>query len=1357
MSRFSCFIIGETTLSIRCADLLRQRGHLIHGVISDNPEVVRWGAEHSVAIIDPAGDFASVLLATAYDYLFSIVNERILPPAVTASPKRLAINYHDAPLPRYAGMHATSWAIMNRETTHGISWHVVTDVIDAGDIILQRTIPIDADDTALTLNERCYEAAADAFAEVIEMLERDTVALRRQDLSGRTYYGRYKRPAAAAILDWRRPVVQLSALARALDFGPYPNPLGRPKVLLPHGAILACRTLMPASTSSGAEPGTVIGLGNDWISVAAGDGDVVVGAVGLLSGVPLHPEALSKEFGLRVGMVLPLVSDDMAARVSASDHAAAKSERFWTKRLTAPHAVPAPYAREWPIRGGQNWLTVPVAIPDAFRDLSSERDGSHDLPTQLIAAISIYLSRVGRQRDLDLGVRLPDVNMRVPDRLFAAVLPLRIGVDKSIGFDALTDIVSAELDRVRRAGPYARDLISRHPALRDRGGAPRFPVQVHLAAYPDLLVAEPSDVADLHIALNTSDATCTMFFRDGAISPADARRIADQLQTLFCGIAESPELPVSRLPLVPPKERERLLVEWNATSADYPRDLTVHALVEAQVARTPDAVAVTDGRVSITYRELDARAEDVAARLRALGVGRGSLVGVSTNRTAALVVGLLGVLKSGAAYVPLDPEYPAERLRFMIDDASLRTFVVEHGITGNVVPTSASNVVLDENGTIVGPGPAGVAAPAPAAQDVAGPDDLAYVIYTSGSTGRPKGAMIRHRGVVNYLTWAATAYDAGTGGGAPLHSSPAFDLTVTALFAPLVSGTTVHLVDQRLGLEALATALREHPGFSLVKITPAHLGLLSQQLTPAEAERATRAFVIGGENLVGEALEFWRRHAPSTVLINEYGPTETVVGCCVYRVKPTDRFYGSVPIGKPIANTRLYVLDENGELLPPGLPGELYIAGDGVGAGYLERPELTAERFVPDPFATTPGARMYRTGDLVRYQPDGNLEFLGRLDDQVKVRGFRIELAEVEAVLGGLPGVHAAAVAVREFAPGDQRLIAYYVAAPGVHLDEAALRAGMERQLPSHMVPAAFVPMDALPLTENGKVDRKALPRPDASRGRQMADSDEPQGELERAIAAVWREALGVAVVGRTDDFFEHGGHSLLLQRVRALIAERTGHELSTLDMFHNPTIAGLANVIRSRTEAGPTTAEQEALPGKRKLRLGKLARRFLVPSFAASLYYFWRYGAKVSPRAEVEISPLLTFGARCVVGSFTKIKATDGPVRFGNHCGVANSCFITGGKRGIQIGDNFGCGPNVSIVSSSFVWDRKGVAPSDQGTVSAGIRIGNNVWLGANVTVLDGSELGDDTIVVAGSVVEGKHPPGVILRGNPAQIVGHR
>jgi amino acid adenylation domain-containing protein len=608
-------------------------------------------------------------------------------------------------------------------------------------------------------------------------------------------------------------------------------------------------------------------------------------------------------------------------------------------------------------------------------------------------------------------------------------------------------------------------------------------------------------------------------------------------------------------PVAPtPEERRQLIEEWNATAADYPRDRLTHELFADQAARTPDAVAVTAGDAALTFAELEGRANRVAHRLRQLGVGPDDRVALALNRSPELVAALLGVLKAGAAYVPLDLSHPPERLAFVLADAGVRAVLSTTADAGRAAPPVGVPVVLLDAEAV-----ALAALPATPPETSCTPDHLAYVLHTSGSTGRPKGVMVHHRGLVNYLWWAVRAYTAAEGTGSLVHSPLSFDLTVTSLLVPLLAGRPVHLLPEESGVEGLLAALERHRDLTLLKLTPAHLAILSRSLDPARAAGLARVLVVGGEALPAPVAAWWRRHAPGTRVVNEYGPTETVVGCCVHDYGPADPENGDVPIGRPIANTRLYVLDEELQPVPPGVVGELYIGGDGVARGYLGRPELTAERFLADPFGP-PGSRMYRTGDLTRWRADGVLEYLGRRDDQIKLRGFRIELGEVETALADAPGVAQAAAAVRT-----SRLVGYVVPRPGEAIDAAAVRERLRSRLPHYMVPADLVVLDSLPLTPNGKVDRRALPEPPVVPNEAAVP---PRTDAERDLLAVWCEVLGRSGFGVTDTFFDLGGTSLQAAELAGLVTRRLGHAVPLGALYEADTVEKMASLIERRLEA---------------------------------------------------------------------------------------------------------------------------------------------------------------------------------------------
>jgi amino acid adenylation domain-containing protein len=605
------------------------------------------------------------------------------------------------------------------------------------------------------------------------------------------------------------------------------------------------------------------------------------------------------------------------------------------------------------------------------------------------------------------------------------------------------------------------------------------------------------------------------------------------------------------------EERVRILVDWDRTRTDNPIEVPFPRLFERQVDQTPDAKAAAFGTQFLTYGELNERANRLAHYLAACGVGPEVRVGICLDRSLDLLVGLLAVLKARGAYVPLDPSYPADRLAYMLEDAAVPALITQETLRASLPPCQARIVCIDSGWSEIA-----ACSGRNTACDIS-PDAVAYVIYTSGSTGRPKGAMIQHRGLSNYLLWAANEYQGSAGNGVPVHSPIGFDLTVTSLFVPLVCGQQVSMVPQDQGVGALGETLTGDTDWTLVKITPAHLDLLARQISPGAAAGQVRTFVVGGEALRGESLDFWRQHAPSTRIVNEYGPTETVVGCCIYAFPAGEAPDGPIPIGKQIANTQLYVLDEQGEPVPVGVPGELYIGGAGVARGYLNQPALTASRFVPHSGAE----RVYRTGDGAQWQADGNLEFLGRLDEQVKIRGYRIELGEIESVLASHPGVLDAVVLARADTPGDRRLVAYLVW-EGKAAEPAALRTYLKKKLPEYMVPAAIVTLEALPLTANGKVDRKALPPPMVVSAPLIESHGCPVDPLELQIRYLWQDALGVPSIGLDDDFFELGGHSLQALVVVRRLEKILSRDLPLSVMLRTRTVRQLATLLRQDQEA---------------------------------------------------------------------------------------------------------------------------------------------------------------------------------------------
>ncbi|MER7167890.1 amino acid adenylation domain-containing protein [Micromonospora sp. NPDC000207] len=698
-----------------------------------------------------------------------------------------------------------------------------------------------------------------------------------------------------------------------------------------------------------------------------------------------------------------------------------------------------------------------------------------------------------------------------------------------------------------------------------------------------------------------------------AISRANGERLAAMYRLVLAAMAADPDGDASATYL-PADERRRLLSEWNETDVPVPAT-DLPTLFERQAAATPDAVAavLADGR-TLSYRELDGRANRLAHHLCAHGVGPDHFVGVYAEPGLELLVGILGAVKAGAAYLPLDPSHPSERLAFALRDAGASVLLTQDHLDGRLPPLPIPVSYLDGDWPAIAGHPDG---PVPRRLH---PDNLVYGIYTSGSTGAPKGVMVTHRGLVNYLTWAVGRYTHPGGGGAPMLGSVAFDLTVTNLLVPLTSGRTVTLLPPGEEVEAVARMLADGTGLDLVKLTPGHLDLLRGLLPSRTVVDRVGVFVVGGEQLPRESVLAWRQIAPQVTVVNEYGPTETVVGCIVHEVDADGDQAVPVAIGRPIANTRVYVLDDRLHPVPVGVPGELYLGGAGVARGYHDRPGLTAERFVPDPYGP-PGDRLYRTGDVARYRDDGDLEFLGRADDQIKVRGYRIEPGEVESALLAHPSVAEAVVVAHTDEAGDRRLVGY-VGCPSTSrpsVDE--LRDLLRRSLPEYMVPGLLVVLDTLPRSAAGKIDRRSLPSPDGVSAQTGTPYVASRNATERRLAEIWERVLGVDRIGMDDDLLDLGADSLSGLRVAAEAAD-LGLTMSPMDAVAYPTITEL-----SRHLLGGDTAE--------------LTRRMVADS---------QLDATIRPAgpAAAPDGPLLLTGATGFVGAFLLrelLDRTDNPI----------------------------------------------------------------------------------------------------------------
>ncbi|MFH8241795.1 amino acid adenylation domain-containing protein, partial [Streptomyces sp. NPDC018321] len=833
--------------------------------------------------------------------------------------------------------------------------------------------------------------------------------------------------------------------------------------------------------------------------------------------------------------------------------------------LPTDHPRPATPAH----RGDRLTTVLSERATEQLRALAADRGTG--LFAAFHTAFAATLSRYSGQREIRIGVPTAGRHHTGTEGLvgfFANTLVVRSEIDRGEGFRALLDQVRGRLATALGNAdvPFA-EVVRALGHGQDRPGQPLFQAMVAEENMPhafDLapgLRAErfelPNDTAKFDLTLFVADdpggARLTLEYSTELFTRRTAERLLDAVVALGLNAVNHPDRPLRTLTTVSVEDQVRLS-GWARGGPAAGDGTDALELFERHAAARPgDTAAVAPDGTRTDYAALDEQARRVAAALRAAGVRPGQVVGVLLPRSVDLVAAMLGAWKCGASYLALDAAQPAERLAALVRDAHAAAVV---GTGEKAAHVAADTVLVD----------AGALPPAPAdPADLPGAGPAAYVLYTSGSTGRPKGVLVPHRGLSHYLSWAAGAYTPGRAPVAPVHSSVAFDLAVTSLWLPLAAGGTLHLVGEEAPLDGLVDVLTGPARPNLVKLTPAHLQALCRLLPEGGLSHLEACFVVGGEALPTVLVDRFRALAPASTVVNEYGPTETVVGCAVHTLAPGTPLpeRTGVPAGRPIAGTSLYVLDERMAPVPVGVPGELYIGGVQVAWGYLDDAVRTAGAFVPDPFGSVPGGRLYRTGDLVRYLPDGELEFLGRRDHQVKVRGQRIELGEVENALRGLDGVMDAVVVARPDAAGDTALVGYAVGA----VDPAALRTALAATLPEAMVPAAVVVVPEIPLTANGKVHRAALPEPDLSIGR--APHRAPVTPDERLLTGLFAEVLGVEQVGLDDDFFALGGHSLLATQLVARVRDAFGTRLPLRELFARPTPGSLVDALNREKPSG--------------------------------------------------------------------------------------------------------------------------------------------------------------------------------------------
>jgi amino acid adenylation domain-containing protein len=876
---------------------------------------------------------------------------------------------------------------------------------------------------------------------------------------------------------------------------------------------------------------------------------------------------------------------------------------YWRNHLgNAPPLLdlPTDYPRPAIVtyKGATQSFLLSKSLTKALKALSQQEGVT--LFMTLLAAFKVLLHRYSQQNDIVVGTPIANRNRAEIEGLigfFVNTLVLRTNLAGNPSFRQL-------LRRIREVtlGAYAHQdlpfeqLVEELQPERHLNRNPLFDVMFALQnapaqelRLPGLTLSSLSEenqaaIFDLTLSMTETEQGLLgeIEYSTDLFDSSTIERMVGHFQVLLAAIVAEPEQCLSDLPLLTPVEEHQLLVEWNDTKAEYPIDKCIHELFEATVERTPDAVAVVFEDQQLTYRELNVKANQLAHYLRSLGVKTEEIVGICVERSLEMAIAILGVLKAGGAYVPLDPAYPPQRLAYMFSDASVSVMVTQNNLLTKLSEYQEKLICLDTDWEKI----SGESQENPVIGVQA--NNLAYVIYTSGSTGKPKGVMIEHQSLVNLAAATTVKYKMGAGDRILQFASISFDVAAEEIYSCFICGGTLVLrTDEILASVSMFMENCRNRQITVLDLPTAYWHLIVSELANGNLTlpESLRLVIIGGESALPEKVAIWQKQVGNyPQLINAYGPTEATVNATCCNLSTTEVNGQEVPIGYPISNVQVYLLDQYLQLVPVGVPGEIYIGGAGLARGYLNSPELTEQKFIANPLKT--GTKLYQTGDLGRYRPDGTLEFIGRIDEQVKVRGFRIELGEIESILVQHPTVCSSVVVLREDEPGSKRLVAYIVAQPEQLLIIDQLRRFLENKLPNYMVPSAFVVLEALPLTPNGKVDRRALPVPDHTQLIQQSNFIAASTPIEQMLVGIWAEVLGIKKLGVHNNFFDLGGHSLLATQLISRIRQILHLELPLRCLFEAPTIAELASVIQTMVMQGQNWQNYPILPCSRQIEL---------------------------------------------------------------------------------------------------------------------------------------------------------------------------
>jgi amino acid adenylation domain-containing protein len=1145
------FLIGNTSLLINCCDLLLLNKWAVLGIISSDPGVIDYANKNNIALKDESVPLTNFLSEVSFEYLFSIVNEVILDKTILNLPLKLAVNYHDSLLPKGAGVYSTTWAILNGEQVHGISWHIIDEGIDTGDLLVQKKIRIEKFESSFSLNLKCYQAAIESFSVLLTGLENGTLIPVKQDLAGRTYFPLKKRPYNLGMLNFSDQENCQQTILSALDFGEMPdNKFCTPKIFLGNKFFII-RDFRFKRSRENTPIGCIGEATSKGIDICLGNGKTLtILSMTTLEGEKWELNTLAEDFNLIPGKMLPFPDQSYLSRLRVLYEQLIGKEDYWVRKLSGLNLVRFPFvSKEKP--GNESFSTAKFELnEDLLRYCQQINNDGIDL--NLFSLLLMYISRLTDTIEFDIWFRVNSAYSKYPN-LFSPYVPLGCKIEKTASAAENLVLINKQISETRRKETFILDIYTRIKLLKEldiKSVAGKVPFFIGQIDNPEEF--EPLVPFDWGILISLNTRSLNLVYKENEGNGLVAEKFFHHFSVFSQNSIAHKGIGYREVPLLTESEKNKKLFEWNRQKISFPENVCIHELVEMWAVKTPGETAIVLFDEKLSYSELDQNATKIAAYLIDHGIGRGDKVGVMIERSIYAIVSFLGILKTGAAYVPLDINLPASRLKYMLDDSEIKMLIAgdSTGNSSGTIKTGIYSEIIDK------------AVIQPAAMPKVNSNDLAYIKYTSGSTGQPKGVLITHKNVVGFLYSYRRVINVSERRIGTCVAPLNFDTSVEEVYSCLCFGGTVHIMmkEQSTDLDYFARYLADKK-INVSYIIPEFIEGVGKYLKN-EGEVYLKTLLTGLYAKRNNVFKpFFELAAPVRVL-NGYGPTEVTYGSNAYQVMGNEDPFENTPIGRPFPNYQTYVVDSTMQLLPDFIPGELLIGGIGLSQGYINKPEITRLKFVAfetEDFRTP----VYKTGDVVYSMPSGDLQFVGRNDDQVKISGYRIEISEIEEALKSHESIATAIVVKRKGKKDHDQLTAYLVLKK--KMEDAELHKFLEDRIPGYMIPAFIVPVDSIPVFPNGKINYALLPEPYYHKKSTSTNSKKPENPTEEKIKQIFEDQLDIEEIGVEDNFFDIGGDSITAVHIMQQVENEFGRKIPISMLYKYASIRKLANEIEKQ------------------------------------------------------------------------------------------------------------------------------------------------------------------------------------------------